>query len=735
MFGLFEQKKNFYDISKSIEDFNLKLNKINYNTSSTSLIMKINEFVIKYFDEPIVKLFLLEKYLPRLLAAKELSSIDLLLISLKEINQTEFIKKQTLPKLFSTISDIKLLDKFIGNLKLINLFEFESLKHLSVNDYEYNIIKMDGLHKFNEELIIFLFITNLKGFDDKTFSIHYFYKDKTYFYLQNKAQKEMLNSNEQLELFVKKLKSDNLNCFLHSLLKDKRFNKNFFQNLPILLDKIKKYEKEVVKEDCCFSSFVKKLLQQLVSEESSLSEFYMKELFEVNGNFKFNKSYLFMPKQHIFDRIKNSQYFENEVLLNYSFNNLSDSECFISNIPVGAFNLTALSHIESSNIIEALLRLGLLNLIDFNKSVPYFMDSSKLEANLRQYGLPFACYLILFGDEDLKNKVVEIIGNFNSYVSLIKKIEDCYFLKMFAEMLGYQKLSDFPMDKINFDFQNRLSVLGEAIFLHDFIKDYQDLKKLNTNCKDYFLSDCHLTVLEKLMPNYTVDNLIEIQNHILNLILESNMPFMEIFFYNLSFGSCFSYRKQFELADNEIKQEHKFSQLLFIPNKIFAKLLLNLIELKPLNNVFSLNFVLKTDKIISREDALNIVFGFQQLLNSKHDCFAKDKTLVFLNTLYWNNKIDFDIYSFLHSKISLNEEKNLLSENLHEIKLSFYLDEFVEDTRVDKMKEWFDYNKSLFKFFNQLKKTNKQIDEKDVVSINSYIQLLFYHTNFLINFN
>ena len=738
MFGFFEQKKSFYEISKSIEKFNKNLHKLNRDSSSVSSIMKINDFVIKHFDEPIVRLFLLEKYLPHLLNVKALHLINILFVSLKEINQIDFVRKQILPKLFSKINEIKVLNDFIGNLKNIDLFEFELLKHLPASSAWENIVQIDNLNKLNVELIIFLLVKNLKGFDSKLLSIHYFYKDKTYFYLQNKAQKEMVESNELLESFVNRLKNENFNNFFQSILAYRRINKDFLLNITLSLDKVEQYEKEVLKETCYFSLFIKNVIQQLVSEKSSSNEFYLKELLEANKNFKSDKKYLFMPKQFIFDRIKNSEYFENEVLLNYSFNEMLDNGNFIINIPNGTFDLTSFSHLESNSIIEVLFNLGLLNLINFEKSVPYFMDSSYLDSNLRTYGLPFACYLILFGDEDLKRKVVEKIKTFNYCVSFVKKIEDCHLIKMFSEMLNYKKLSEFPMEKINFDDKNRLSVLGEAIFLHEFIQDQTDLNKLNTNNKDYFLNDFHLLTLEKLMPENTVEDLIEIQQRILNLILEGNMQFLQRFFYNFSFKTCYSYKLMCENQEfkSKVKPEHNFSKLLFIPNKVFSKLLLNFIELDPVDNVFALNFILKIEDRISREDALNILFGFQQVLNNKHDCFAKDKVLILLNTLYLNHKIDFDTYSFLYSKVSLNEEENILPKLLEEIELSFYLNQFVEHSKSDdKMEEWFNYNNYLSKVFNQLEKTHPELNGGYIENINSYLQLIFYHTNFYVNFN
>ena len=738
MFGFFEQKKSFYEISKSIEKFNKNLHKLNRDSSSVSSIMKINDFVIKHFDEPIVRLFLLEKYLPHLLNVKALHLINILFVSLKEINQIDFVRKQILPKLFSKINEIKVLNDFIGNLKNIDLFEFELLKHLPASSAWENIVQIDNLNKLNVELIIFLLVKNLKGFDSKLLSIHYFYKDKTYFYLQNKAQKEMVESNELLESFVNRLKNENFNNFFQSILAYRRINKDFLLNITLSLEKVEQYEKEVLKETCYFSLFIKNVIQQLVSEKSSSNEFYLKELLEANKNFKSDKKYLFMPKQFIFDRIKNSEYFENEVLLNYSFNEMLDNGNFIINIPNGTFDLTSFSHLESNSIIEVLFNLGLLNLINFEKSVPYFMDSSYLDSNLRTYGLPFACYLILFGDEDLKRKVVEKIKTFNYCVSFVKKIEDCHLIKMFSEMLNYKKLSEFPMEKINFDDKNRLSVLGEAIFLHEFIQDQTDLNKLNTNNKDYFLNDFHLLTLEKLMPENTVEDLIEIQQRILNLILEGNMQFLQRFFYNFSFKTCYSYKLMCENQEfkSKVKPEHNFSKLLFIPNKVFSRLLLNFIELDPVDNVFALNFILKIEDRISREDALNILFGFQQVLNNKHDCFAKDKVLILLNTLYLNHKIDFDTYSFLYSKVSLNEEENILPKLLEEIELSFYLNQFVEHSKSDdKMEKWFNYNNYLSKVFNQLEKTHPELNGGYIENINSYLQLIFYHTNFYVNFN
>lgn len=141
----------------------------------------VKDFIVKYFKLPIVQTFLLDRYLPNLLKVKLFSEINTLLVSLKEDNQTAYIKKYIIPNLIKQINSIEDLNVFIKNLKDIGLFEFDFLKHTQDEVRQIYITNFDKLLKFEVELVILLLIESLYELEEQQLlSIDYFCREHSY---------------------------------------------------------------------------------------------------------------------------------------------------------------------------------------------------------------------------------------------------------------------------------------------------------------------------------------------------------------------------------------------------------------------------------------------------------------------------------------------------------------------------------------------------------------------------
>lgn len=89
MFDIFNRTKNLQEVTEFIEKTSKRLSNYRYIQSDFT---EVKDFIVKYFKLPIVQTFLLDRYLPNLLKVKLFSEINTLLVSLKEDNQTVYIK-------------------------------------------------------------------------------------------------------------------------------------------------------------------------------------------------------------------------------------------------------------------------------------------------------------------------------------------------------------------------------------------------------------------------------------------------------------------------------------------------------------------------------------------------------------------------------------------------------------------------------------------------------------------
>ena len=178
MFDIFNRTKNLQEITEFIEKTSKRLSNHRYIQSDFT---EVKDFIVKYFKLPIVQTFVLDRYLPNLLKAKLFSEINILLLSLKEDNQTAYIKKYIIPNLIKRINSIEDLNSFVKFLKDIGLFEFDFLKHTQYEVREIYIANIDKLPKFEVELVILLLIESLYELEEQQLlSIDYFCKEHSY---------------------------------------------------------------------------------------------------------------------------------------------------------------------------------------------------------------------------------------------------------------------------------------------------------------------------------------------------------------------------------------------------------------------------------------------------------------------------------------------------------------------------------------------------------------------------
>lgn len=750
MFDIFNRTKNLQEVTEFIEKTSKRLS--NYRGIQSDFT-DVKDFIVKYFKHPIVQTFLLDRYLPNLLKAKLFSEINILLLSLKEDNQTAFIKKYIIPNLIKRINSIENLNCFVKSLKDIGLFEFDFLKHTQDEVRQIYIANFDKLLKFEVELVILLLIESLYELEEQQLlSIDYFCKDHSYFYVKNKELKAFLEQPNKINDLINSIKGGSKTHFTTFIVDNENYHDRFFKMLPELFEKIEDYQLNFIKEKCYLSLFLKEIYKLLSIKTFTISKYYLNSLSQLlkeKVREREKESFIFMPKKYIMDRIKKSYYSDNLLLSNRSFEEFVENNSFLPDIPDGFFELDSFSKYDGLSLVKVLFGLGLLNLLNFERSLNFFMKDDYLIQLLQENGISLACYLALFGDENVKAKILKILKNISEghySIAILKKNEDYLLLKFFAELMEYEKITDFPLKQFSQP-NTHFSKMGLAIFLNDYIKDQDDLLKLYYDCRssyeNFFLSYRDLIILEKFMWNKKTIELAEIQDRIFTLILNGNIAFLKKFFSPFNLKTTYIYKKTFK-NQNIILKDPNMESLLEIPSKIFFRLLFNLIEIKDLNSIIAFIFSLKINNKLNQEEVLDLVFGMKQhYMENLNDYFYKEKVLLMLNTLFLTNKVEDNVYCFCHSK--LTEKENIISPTFRNIFEHEFLNKDIllveliqHSVHSTKLETWFEYNSDISAFFKDLKKSSKlykNLNEKEFEVFNNYLQDLFYHCNFMLNFN
>lgn len=368
------------------------------------------------------------------------------------------------------INSIEDLNVFIKNLKCIGLFEFDFLKHTQDEVRQIYIANFDKLPQLEVELVILLLIESLYELEEQQLlSIDYFCREHSYFYVKNKELKDLLEQPDKINHLINSIKGGGKTHFTTFIVDNDNYHDRFFKMLPELFEKIEDYQLNFIKEKCYLSLFLKEIYKQLSIKTFTISKYYLNSLSQLlkeKGREREEENFIFMPKKYIMDRIKKSHYSDNLLLSNRSFEEFVENNSFLPDIPDGFFELDSFSKYDGLSLVKVLFGLGLLNLLNFKRSLNFFMKDDYLIQLLQENGISLACYLALFGDENVKAKILKILKNISEghySITILKKNDDYLVLKLFAELMEYEKITDFPLKDFSQP-NTHFSKMGLAIF-------------------------------------------------------------------------------------------------------------------------------------------------------------------------------------------------------------------------------------------------------------------------------